>query len=187
MPNLLRFTRFQHLRSYWRNSFFLRVVQQYSVGLGVGSFVILLAAIGVGHLVPFGTHSDVFLPYEAILPGAPQEALTSFDCQFIPNIERGQVVESSVKKCNVLPGGDSLYHLITVMTQNDRVVEVTFFSADLQFSDLLQRWGDPDTILRSENGSSFTMLWDEANYNVVAVLSQPLRSSVVRMLELKQK
>lgn len=157
---------------------------RYAVRLllfALAAIIVILVSTRWLHL---GRPHDPFLPYETIIPGARQEALTDFNCQ----ANRNSVYVSNLTHlCSIVPPDNSVYRRINVTVQNGHIDEVLFYSADLDSRGLIDHWGDPISIERNTSDQRLTLMWDRGSYLVTAIVGMTPGSTVIRLVVLKQK
>jgi hypothetical protein len=163
-------------------TFLSRLVRRASVRLAMGLFVVALVLMLGARWLRFNVGSDPFVTYAAILPGMSSEALRAFTCQGAPKPTEGRMAHVPQPPCSIIPPHGSVFHLITVETREEQIKEVTFYSAYLQINELMQEFGSPHSVLRSEDHQSFTFTWLRGDYEVIAVVSPPLGSTLVRLV-----
>lgn len=104
--------------------------------------------------------SDPFKAYTPILPGQPLNELAAFDCRPIEERTNAQFIKKS-SACILLPQND-IIHLLNIKSQNDRIMELTFYTSNLSVVNLMSWWGIP----RMERIASQALLeWDSTVYD----------------------
>ena len=111
--------------------------------------------------------TDVFLPYEAIMPGYTRAALGDYDCQINQEQEylRSTFGNPPPHECDILPE-QGAFQAIAVAFQDDHIQTLSFYSDTLQLGNLIQRWGIP-VVVRAHH-QEIALSWDSGTYMVRA-------------------
>lgn len=165
-----------------------RYVRYFSFRFTLGVMGMMLVVLAGARWLHVEVGPDPFVAYQSIMPGASSETLPAFNCRTVPSpLMNGMPVEPSSKHCDITLKDNLLFHLISIEFRDERVEEVTFYSMGLEVDDLMQRWGDPQGVLRANNHEAYTLSWDRGDYIASAVVSRPPSSTVVGLITFKVK
>jgi hypothetical protein len=116
-------------------------------------FVVAQAAVlGGMRLAHPGEYPDPFAPYEAMIAGrsiAPNDLPCRLQTEH-------QIGETTV--CRLFPA-DGVFASITSTTFDTGFVYTVFVTNDLRVGDIIQHWGQPDTV--GKLGPYFMVIWED--------------------------
>lgn len=133
----------------------------------------------VGLFLVQGEYTDPFTRYDAILPGEPISALTSYHCSEQRSRINGQIIPSDFS-CAIFPQ-DGFFDIIHVEGRNSEITELTFYATHVSLGDLALHWKPTVRPQSIEN----SLGWNYGYYSI-AVVSPKLDYKIpIRMVSVK--
>jgi hypothetical protein len=119
--------------------------------ISTGVFIVLIL-VGMALAFP-GGYPDPFAPYEGIMPGQPVQKLEVYGCHT-------ESLESYLPSATCLLNypEKTVFKGVQVFASEGIIWQITFFGGDLQVVDLIQHFGNPQTM--SLKMASYTLGWD---------------------------
>jgi hypothetical protein len=144
-------------------------------------FVLALTVRAAAILVSPLDITDVFLPYEAIMPSSTMAALGDYDCHINQEWEdiRYSFVNPPPHECNILPE-QGAFQAITVALQDDHIQTLVFYSDTLQLGNLIEHWGLP--VVARAHHQEMALCWDLGTYTVRASALHRFDGTPLRMV-----
>lgn len=153
-----------------------------SVVLVTSMLIFMLSAIGgVRYTL---TRPNPLAHYGSLLPGQAASILARYGCQKVTDADSQNTRLSVSSACAIFPR-DEVFHLIQVTADESQITEVRLFSDILQPEWLFASWGQPDTMLRTENRQAVTLRWDRGQYTASVTVRQA--DHVARLITLNAK
>ncbi len=166
--------------------FFSALVRYIAAHLLFNLSVLIVVTVLAARWLQVGQPLDPFVAYETLVPGASEEILTAFNCKKPSAPPPQYVVNTAPETCSIFPKNGSPFHLITVELHDKRICSVSFYTQSLQTEQLMQTWGDPQSVIRGSDHQSFTFFWQREGYTAAVVVPRPLGSTLVGLVTLAQ-
>ncbi|MEZ4670404.1 MAG: hypothetical protein R3E39_21055 [Anaerolineae bacterium] len=132
--------------------------------IGLVVTVVVVSNIFLAHILSIATNhvpSDPFATYLMILPGRSLAALNDFDCHLATKRVNGQLDDGRRASCALFPK-DEAFDIIHIDTLGGRIIQVIFYTHEIQVGEIMLRWGQYGT-RRTPSGITW-LRWEYENY-----------------------
>jgi len=133
----------------------------------------------MGLLIVHGDYTDPITRYDAILPGNPIRALTSYHCSVSEKRMNGQLILSDFS-CSIFPQ-DGFFDIIHVEGRNREITELTFYATHVSLGDLALHMKPAIRPQSIENSIG----WNYGYYSIAVVSSKLDYKIPIRMVSIK--